>query len=192
MLVSRPSDLARVAKVSNGKVFDRKLIKILALKQMLYKNKRLPIALAQLKAGNTSKNLLKKIRQIIHSLYRSKEIIKKLHNNIMNSIKLQNRMDTLFMDYENSKTSDLHRLLLNLSDKISLKSKDKYVALSNLSIYYTWENIKKSYENNKFKISAPTWNEKFELPNESYSVSDIQEYFEDIIKNMRQLLIILQ
>ena len=192
MLVSRPSDLARVAKVSNGKVFDRKLIKILALKQMLYKNKRLPIALAQLKAGNTSKNLLKKIRQIIHSLYRSKEIIKKLHNNIMNSIKLQNRMDTLFMDYENSKTSDLHRLLLNLSDKISLKSKDKYVALSNLSIYYTWENIKKSYKNNKFKISAPTWNEKFELPNESYSVSDIQEYFEDIIKNMRQLLIILQ
>ena len=192
MLVSRPSDLARVAKVSNGKVFDRKLIKILALKQMLYKNKRLPIALAQLKAGNTSKNLLKKIRQIIHSLYRSKEIIKKLHNNIMNSIKLQNRMDTLFMDYENSKTSDIHRLLLNLSDKISLKSKDKYVALSNLSIYYTWENIKKSYKNNKFKISAPTWNEKFELPNESYSVSDIQEYFEDIIKNMRQLLIILQ
>ena len=83
-------------------------------------------------------------------------------------------MDTMFMNSENSKTSDPHRLLLNLSDKINLKRSDKYVALSNLSIYYTWKNIKKSYKNNKFKISAPTWNEEFELPDESYSVSDIQ------------------
>ena len=72
----------------------------------------------------------------------------------MNSIKLENRMDTLFMNSENSKTSDPHRLLLNLSDKINLKRSDKYVALSNLSIYYTWENIKKSYKNKKFKISV--------------------------------------
>ena len=49
-----------------------------------------------------------------------------------------------------------------------------------------------SYKNNKFKISAPTWNEKVELPDKSYSVSDIQDYFKYIIKNMRQLLIILQ
>ena len=77
------------------------------------------------------------------------------------------------MNFENSKTSDLHRLLLNLSGKINLKSSDKYVAFSNLSIYYTWKNIKKSYKNNKFKISAPTWNEEFELPDGSYSVSDI-------------------
>ena len=96
------------------------------------------------------------------------------------------------MNSENSKTSDPHRLLLNLTDKINLKRSDKYVALSNLSIYYTWKNIKKSYKNNKFKISALTWNEEFELLDGPYSVSDIQEYFEDILKNMRQLLIILQ
>ena len=96
------------------------------------------------------------------------------------------------MNSENSKTSDAHRLLLNLTDKIHLKRSDKYVALSNLSIYYTWKNIKNSYENNKFKISALTWNEGFELPDGSYSVSDIQDYCEYIFKNMRQLLIILQ
>ena len=96
------------------------------------------------------------------------------------------------MNSENSKTSDPHRLLLNLTDKINLKRSDKYVALSNLSIYYTWKNIKNSYENNKFKISALTWNEGFELPDGSYSVSDIQDYCEYIFKNMRQLLIILQ
>ena len=96
------------------------------------------------------------------------------------------------MNSENSKTSDPHRLLLNLTDKINLKRSDKYVALSNLSIYYTWKNIKNSYENNKFKISALTWNEGFELPDGSYSVSDIQDYFEYLLKTMRQLLIILQ
>ena len=91
-------------------------------------------------------------------------------------------MDTIFMNSENRKISDPHRLLLNLTDKINLKRSDKYVVLSNLSIYYTWKNIKKSYKNNKFKISAPTWNEEFELPDGSYSVSDIQDYFEYIIK----------
>ena len=87
---------------------------------------------------------------------------------------------------------EAYRLLLNLSDKINLKRSDKYVVLSNLSIYYTWKNIKKSYKNNKFKISAPTWNEEFELLDGSYSVSDIQDYFEYVLKNMRQFLIILQ
>ena len=82
------------------------------------------------------------------------------------------------MNSKNSKTSVTHRLLLNLSDKIKLKRSDKYVALSNHSIYYTWKNIKKLYKNNKLKISAPTWNEEFELPYGSYSVSDIQDYFE--------------
>ena len=82
-------------------------------------------------------------------------------------------MDTIFMNSENSKTSDPRRLLLNISDKINLKRSDKYVALSNLTIYYTCKNIKKLYNNNKFKISAPTWNEEFELPHGSYSVSDI-------------------
>ena len=86
------------------------------------------------------------------------------------------------MNPKNNKTSDPHRLLLNLTDKIDLKRKDKYNALSNLSIYDTWKNIKKSYKNNKFKISAPTWNEEFELPDGSYSISDIQDYFEYILK----------
>ena len=87
------------------------------------------------------------------------------------------------MNSKNSKTSDPHRLLLNLTDKIDLRRKDKYIALSNLNIYYTWKkNIKKSYKNNKFKISAPTWNEEFELPDGSYFISDIQDYFEYILK----------
>ena len=62
------------------------------------------------------------------------------------------------MNSENSKPSDPKRLLFNLADKIGIRRKDIYIALSNLSIYYTWKNIKKSYKNNKFKISAPTWN----------------------------------
>ena len=56
------------------------------------------------------------------------------------------------------------------------------IALSNLSIYYTWKNIKNSYNKNKFKKFAPTWNDKFALPDGSYSVSDIQRYFEYILK----------
>ena len=66
----------------------------------------------------------------------------------------------LFMNSRNSKTSDPDRLLLNLTDKINFRRKDEYIALSNLSIYYTWKN-------NKFKISALTWNEEFELPDGS-------------------------
>ena len=66
-------------------------------------------------------------------------------------------MDTIFMNSKNSKPSDPHRLLLNLTDKIDLRRKDKYIALSNIR-FTTWKNIKNSYKNNKFKISAPTWN----------------------------------
>ena len=71
------------------------------------------------------------------------------------------------------KTSNSQRLSLNLSEKINLKRSDKYVALSNLSIYYTWKNIKMSYNNNKFKISVPTWNKIFKLPDRSYYISDV-------------------
>ena len=91
------------------------------------------------------------------------------------------------MNSENSKTSDPHRLLLSLSDKIHLERRDKYLALSDLSIYNTWKNIKKLYKNYKFKISAPTWNEEFELPDRSYPVSDIQDYFEYILEKHGQL-----
>ena len=79
-------------------------------------------------------------------------------------------MATIFMNSENSKTSGPRWLLLNLLDKINLKESDKYVALSNLGFYHTWKNIKKSYKNNKFKMSAPTWNEVYELADVSYSV----------------------
>ena len=91
-------------------------------------------------------------------------------------------MDAIFMNSENSRTSEYHVLTLKLTDKLDLRRGQKTVALSNLSIYYTWKNIKSSYNNNKFKISAPTWSEKFELPDESYSISDIQYYFEYILK----------
>ena len=91
-------------------------------------------------------------------------------------------MDTIFMDSENSRTSEYHVLVLKLTNKLDLRRGQKTAALSNLSIYYTWKNIKSSYNNNKFKISAPTWSEEFELPDGSYSVSDIQDYFEYILK----------
>ena len=81
------------------------------------------------------------------------------------------------MNSENSKTSEPHVLILQLTDKLDLRRGKKSIALSNLSIYHTWKNIKNSYSNNKFKISAPAWNDKFELPDGSYSVSDIQDYF---------------
>ena len=91
-------------------------------------------------------------------------------------------MDTIFMNSENSKTSESHILKLKLTDKLNLRVDKKVISLSNLNIYYTWNNIKSSYNNNKFKISAPTWNEEFTLPDGSYSISDIQDYFEYILK----------
>ena len=91
-------------------------------------------------------------------------------------------MDTIFTNSENSKTSKPHVLIINLTDKIDLRRGEKSIALLNLSIYYTWKNIKKSYNNNKFKISVPTWNEKLELPDGSYFLSDDQDYFEHIFK----------
>ena len=86
------------------------------------------------------------------------------------------------MNSENSKTSEYHVLVLKLTDKLDLKRSQKSGALSNISIYYTWKNIKSSYNNNKFKISAPTWSDTFDLRNRSYSVADIQDYFEYILK----------
>ena len=86
------------------------------------------------------------------------------------------------MNSDNSKAYKPHVLKLKLTSKLDLRLGEKVITLSNLSIYYTWKNIKSSYNNNKFKISAPRWNEEFTLPNESYSVSDIQDYFEYILK----------
>ena len=81
------------------------------------------------------------------------------------------------MNSENSKTSNRHVLKLKFTSKSDLRSGEKVIALSNLSIYYKLKNIESSYNSNKFKISAPTWNDEFEFPNGSYSVSDIQDYF---------------
>ena len=86
------------------------------------------------------------------------------------------------MNSENSKNSEQHVLILKLTNKLDLRVGEKTTALSILSTYYTWKNIKSSYNNNKFKISALTWNDEFELPDGSYSVSDIQDYFEYILK----------
>ena len=91
-------------------------------------------------------------------------------------------MDIIFMYSENSRTPNAHILILKLIDKLDLRIGKKVIALSNLSICYTWKNIKSCYNKNKFKISAPTWNDQFELPDGSYSVSDIQDYFEYILK----------
>ena len=91
-------------------------------------------------------------------------------------------MDTIFIKSENSETSNPHVLMLKLTNKLDLRIGGKIIALSNLSIYYTWKNIKNSYNNNKFKTSAPTWKDKFELPDGSYSLSEIQDYFEYILK----------
>ena len=86
------------------------------------------------------------------------------------------------MNTKNSKTSEPHRFRYNLIDKLNLKNPNKNMALANLSIYYTWKNVKSIYNNTKFKISAPTWNETFDLPDGSYNISEIQDYIEYIIK----------
>ena len=86
------------------------------------------------------------------------------------------------MNTSNSKTNESNRFTYQFTNKLNLKNRNKNIALANLSICYTWKNIKSEYNNNKFKIHAPTWNDEFNLPNGSYSVFDIQDYFEYIIK----------
>ena len=86
------------------------------------------------------------------------------------------------MNSENSKTFKPHILKLKLTSKLDLRTGEKVIAWSNLSIYYTWKDVKDTYNNNKFKTSAPTWNGEFKLPDGSYSVSDIQDYFAYILK----------
>ena len=92
------------------------------------------------------------------------------------------------MNTVNSKTNESNKFIYQFTDNLNLKNCNKK---SNLSIYYTWKNIKSEYNNNKFKISAPAWNNTFNLPNGSYSVSNIQDYFEYIIKKLETITIIL-
>ena len=108
--------------------------------------------------------------------------------------KIKNEIEQLLLKFkhgnnlpEHSKTNELHKFVLNLSQTLDLKSSNKHVALQNVSIYYTWKNIRKQYKNNILKIIAPTWNDEFELTDGSYSVSDIQDYIKYIITNYETL-----
>ena len=86
------------------------------------------------------------------------------------------------MNTLNSKANEFNNFFYEFNDKLNLKNPSKNMALANLSIYYTWKNIKSEYNNNKFKIFVSTWNNEFNYPDGSYSVSHIQDYFEYIIK----------
>ena len=91
------------------------------------------------------------------------------------------------MNTENNETSDPHRFKLHLTNKLNLKNPNKNMALANLRVYYVWKTVKSAYSNNKLKISAPTWNNTFDLPDGSYSISDIQDYFEFVTKKQETL-----
>ena len=86
------------------------------------------------------------------------------------------------MNTASSTTKHSHKFVYNFTDKLNLKNSNKNIALANLSIYYTWKNVKSDYNNNKFKISAPTWNDTFDVPDGSYSITALQNYFGYIIK----------
>ena len=91
-------------------------------------------------------------------------------------------METFFMNTKTCKTNEPNRYKYDLIDTLDLKNPNKNMALGSLSTYYTWKNVNTTYNNNKFKISAPTWNETFVLPDGSYNISEIQNYIEYIIK----------
>ena len=93
------------------------------------------------------------------------------------------------MNKENSKTNEPHKFVLNLPQRLDLRSSNKHVALQNLSIHYTWKNTRKQYKNKKLKRIAPIWIDEFELLNGSYSASDIQDYIEHIIKKLETFTI---
>ena len=120
---------------------------------------------------------MKSDKVFIHCINR-----KKLLKSIQQLSEIFIKMDTIFINSENSKTSEAHILELKITDKLDLRLDKKVIALSNVSTYYTWNNVKSSYNNNTFKISTPTWNEEFTLPDGPYSVSDIQDYFQFILK----------
>ena len=86
-------------------------------------------------------------------------------------------METIFINTKNSGTDESHKFKLDLTDNLNLKDPKKNMSLANLSIYYTWKNSKSEYKNNNSKILAPTWDETFDLPDGSYSIADIQDYF---------------
>ena len=134
---------------------------------------RLPIRLAQIKAGNNSQELKNEIRQLLYSLYRSKKISKTVYKKLNRDYL---KMETISMNTANSKTKHSNKFVYNFTDKLNLNNPNKNIALANLSTYYTWKNVKSDYNNNKFKISAPTWNDTFDVPDGSYSIAALQNY----------------
>ena len=100
-------------------------------------------------------------------------------------------MEIIFMNTENRETNEPHKFVLNLSQRLDLRSSTKHVALQSLSVYCTWKSIRKQYKNYKVKILAPIWNDEVELPDGSYSVSNIQDYIEYSIKNHETLTTVL-
>ena len=96
-------------------------------------------------------------------------------------------METIFMNTENSKTAESNRFRYNFTNKLNLKNSNTNISLANISIYYTWKNIKSDYKNNEFKIHTPTWNETFDLPDGSYLINYIQDHFEYIIKKHKTI-----
>ena len=101
------------------------------------------------------------------------------------------KMLTIFMNTKNRKMRELNKFALNLSQRLDLRCSNKYVTLQNLSIYYFWKPIRQQYKNNKLKVISPKWNDDFELQDGLYSVSDIQDYFEYIIKSTKHYPLIL-
>ena len=97
-------------------------------------------------------------------------------------------MDTMFMNSENSRTSEYHILLLKLVDKLDLRRGQKSVALSNISIYYTWRNIKSSYKNNKFKITAPIWSDDLNYQMDHIQYQIIKIILSIFLKNIVKVL----
>ena len=96
-------------------------------------------------------------------------------------------METFFRNTKNSKTNESHRFKYDLIGNLDLKNPNKNMTLGSLKIDYTWKNVKSTYNNNKFKISAPTWNETFDLPDGLYNIPKIQGYIEYIIKNHEKI-----
>ena len=96
-------------------------------------------------------------------------------------------METVFMNTENNKTNEPKKFALNLSQRLDLRSSNKYVSRQNLPNHYTWKNIRKQYKNNKLKLITPTRNDEFELPDSSYSVSDIHDFIEFSTKKYKTL-----
>ena len=93
------------------------------------------------------------------------------------------------MNTENSNKNQSDKFIYHFTDKLNLKTpNNKNIGLANLSIYCTWKNIKSEYNNRKFKILAPNWNDTFDFPDGSYSISDIQDYLEFIIKKHEALI----